>query len=154
MLSAQPSTRIMREPDWGQAAATCICARLRSSVHFWRWWRWDCGYAAVRCKPFLESAGEPRISAKAIYGTDAECAGRSAGFGSDFRRSTCIPGMVARRGDRNFRDTFWGRGALARDRAARDVRARAAGCDRATAAEITPALEAQQANQRAASESK
>ncbi len=49
--------------------------------------------------------------------------------------------MVARRGDRNFGDTFWGRGALARDRAARDVRPRPAGCNRAAAAEITTALE-------------
>src|SRR6266853_853819 len=57
--------------------------------------------------------------------------------------------MVARRGDRNFGDTFWSSGALARDRAARDVRARAAGCNRAAAAEITAALEAQEANQRA-----
>jgi hypothetical protein len=49
-------SRASRTGDKSQSAI--FFEQLHLNVHFWRWWRSDCGYAAVRCKTFWESAGE------------------------------------------------------------------------------------------------
>jgi hypothetical protein len=65
---------------------------------------------------------------------------RNIDFGSRIWRGAWVSRMVASRGDRNFRDSFWRGGALAPDGAAGNVCTRLAGCDRAAAAEIAAAL--------------
>ena len=57
MPFAQPPMQLRHERDWGQVAATCTCAQLRSNVPSWHLWPWECGYAAGHCKPFLVHGG-------------------------------------------------------------------------------------------------